>query len=210
MTQSKSAYQRFIDSMRIDYEKWHDGVGYDLEALPALSPEERRNLVAILRGRGDWRDAEALQRLAELGEASAGEVVQEIIDDPGGPIEQRLMAMEDLRAAGAMSDEELERRLLPALKVAAPYGGITPALRLVQQVPTERIKRRLLWGVLHHPQAGVHYAAMLAFICGKAESDFDWNLRPLFLRTRSNDPAERKQAVAELCQLIGMNPSDAE
>ncbi|MFO1497686.1 MAG: hypothetical protein U1G07_04715, partial [Verrucomicrobiota bacterium] len=36
-----SPLQRFQNSLTIDYEKWHDGIGYDLEALRAASPEER-------------------------------------------------------------------------------------------------------------------------------------------------------------------------
>ena len=36
-------YQRFLDSLNIDYSKWHDGVGYDLDALRKLSPDEHNN-----------------------------------------------------------------------------------------------------------------------------------------------------------------------
>ena len=32
---------RFIESMKIDYEKWHDGIGYDLKALAEANREER-------------------------------------------------------------------------------------------------------------------------------------------------------------------------
>ena len=50
--------------MAIDYEKWHDGVGYRLNA--AATPGEREVIEAILlrHGRRDWRDAGALAKLA--------------------------------------------------------------------------------------------------------------------------------------------------
>lgn len=27
------SYQGFLDSMVMDFDKWHDGIGYDLEVL---------------------------------------------------------------------------------------------------------------------------------------------------------------------------------
>lgn len=209
-TMKSTAYDRFVASMAINYDRWREGDGYDLAALEEMPAADRQRVAALLTGRTDWRDAEALERLSELGNASAGAAVQNLIDDERSPIEQRLIAMERLRDSGRLDDAELERRLLPALKSVGHFEGLTPALRLVEQIPTERIKRRLLWGVIHHPHAGVHYAAMLAYLCGKAESDFDWNLRPLFLATTAADPTERQRAIDELCRLVGMSADDAE
>jgi len=58
---SESA-NRFISSMTVTYEMWHDGTGYDLETLKGLSSEEMAAVEKILidhRPR-DWRDIEAL------------------------------------------------------------------------------------------------------------------------------------------------------
>lgn len=41
------AYQRFIDCMQIGFDQWHDGTGYDLEALAAVTPEERAAVETI-------------------------------------------------------------------------------------------------------------------------------------------------------------------
>ena len=32
------AYQIFLDSMVMDFEKWHDGIGYDLKVLEQFLP----------------------------------------------------------------------------------------------------------------------------------------------------------------------------
>jgi hypothetical protein len=37
---SKTLVARFRDSMVMDYEKWHDGLGYDLELIKKATPEE--------------------------------------------------------------------------------------------------------------------------------------------------------------------------
>ena len=63
-------YQRFLDSMKLDYDKWHDGVGYDLDALRKLSTDEKEKVEDILIERGvvGWRDIDAL---AEIGSERA-------------------------------------------------------------------------------------------------------------------------------------------
>jgi hypothetical protein len=48
-----------------------------------------------------------------------------------------------------------------------------------------------------------NYAGMIAFLHGKAESAFDWSLRPLFLRFNTTDKAERVSAFHELCDMCG-------
>lgn len=51
--------------MIIGYAEWHDGIGYDLAALAALSPEERRAAedLVVARHAVDWRDIEALDQI---------------------------------------------------------------------------------------------------------------------------------------------------
>jgi len=60
-----SPLQRFERSMVIDYEKWHDGIGYDLDALRLASETERKAIEQMLIGHSqrDWRDIEALAEI---------------------------------------------------------------------------------------------------------------------------------------------------
>jgi hypothetical protein len=44
---------------------------------------------------------------------------------------------------------------------------------------------------------------MLAFLYGKAESTFDWSLRPLFLKFNTPSETERQAALVELRALVG-------
>jgi len=56
---------RFRLSMEIDYEKWHDGVGYDVDLLAHAGPQDRQAIEDLLIARQcrDWRDVEALTAL---------------------------------------------------------------------------------------------------------------------------------------------------
>jgi hypothetical protein len=63
-----AAYTKFKDSTNITYERWHDGIGYDLDALARSSEPERAAVADDLirrleQGEGDWRDVEALAAL---------------------------------------------------------------------------------------------------------------------------------------------------
>jgi hypothetical protein len=51
--------------MAIDYEKWHDGIGYDIDAIKLASPAERKTIERILIAHTprDWRDIEALAQI---------------------------------------------------------------------------------------------------------------------------------------------------
>ncbi|MBL8219946.1 MAG: hypothetical protein JNL62_11995 [Bryobacterales bacterium] len=58
--------RRFRESMAIDYHKWHDGIGYDIDLITRAGTREQIQIEALLLARGarDWRDVEALAALA--------------------------------------------------------------------------------------------------------------------------------------------------
>src|SRR5215204_3863724 len=70
-TLDETAIARFERSLLIDYEQWHDGVGYDVAVLRELSDQQRRGIEARLTPPDGWRDIEALAVLASLGSDSA-------------------------------------------------------------------------------------------------------------------------------------------
>lgn len=73
--------QRFEKSMQINFEKWHDGIGYDLDALKLASPTEREAIEQLLirHNPRDWRDIEAL---ATIKTKNAQETIKNAINDP--------------------------------------------------------------------------------------------------------------------------------
>ena len=119
MHSNKSPLSRFIESMKIDYEKWHDGIGYDLEALKEANKEEREAIERILINRNppDWRDIEALATLDTPRTRSA------LIVTTLGGINEVNMAV--LRYAPQLINDELRTRLIvEALKSASFYYGL--------------------------------------------------------------------------------------
>jgi hypothetical protein len=202
MAEESSAFDRFMQSMQIGYEQWHDGIGYDLEALQELEGEERARVEALLirRKDQDWRDAEAL---ASLNSTKAAEALKSSISSPN--MQVKLQAAEQYAAEGDMA--RMEEVLVHSLRTGKLYEGLTQALDLAEQYPTEKVKQTLFWCALHgNDDVRIHAAALLFYLYGIAESNFDWNFRPFFLRFNAEDVEERRAAFVELCERVKVDP----
>jgi hypothetical protein len=197
-------FERFMASTSIDYDAWHDGVGYDLEALAALEGEERAEAERFLvdRAGSDWRD---LEGLVALGTPAAREALVEQLRT--GRLEQRLWAARYVGNDRALAKDR-EQAVVAGLGEGLLYGGLSVALDLATELRTPAMIEALFRALLRDEgEAAVNAAARLAFIHGKAKEEFDWELRPLFLRFGSTDRGERTRAFRELCKLCGVDPA---
>jgi hypothetical protein len=202
MAGESEAYRRFLASTEIDYERWKEGEGYDLEALRASEPDEQFRAEHWLRGRADedWRDLEALLALGtETGRAA---VVDELRT---GKLEQRLNAARLLQDDATLA-ADIEAAVAAGLESALLFHGLSIALDLATTRRTPALIDALFRAALRDEgEAAVHAAARLAFVHGKAKEAFDWELRPLFLRFNTQDRAEREAVFRELCALCGVD-----
>jgi hypothetical protein len=187
---------RFVASMSLGYEQWHDGDGYDLAALAGMTAGDRTAaeglLLENLAEHGDWRDVEAL---AALGTATASAALRAATRHSKPEVRNRALAI--LAEADPQADTDLEENLVRAVKAGA--------LELAQSHPTPRVKRALLDCCrLGDPVTRVNAAAMLLYLCGQAAEPFDWSQRPFFLRFGSEDSAELRAVWTELRQRTGI------
>ena len=82
------------------------------------------------------------------------------------------------------------------------HGG---ALDLAENHPTPRVRRALLdCARLADPVTRVNAAAMLLYLCGKADEPFDWSQRPFFLRFSTEEKGELRAAWQELRERTGV------
>ena len=192
---------RFIESMKIDYEKWHDGVGYDLEALKEANNKEREAIERILVNRTppDWRDIEAL---ATLNTPRARSALKAAVLSG---IHEVNMAV--IRYAPELVNDELKTKLIvEALKSASFYYGLRQTLDIVEKYHPKEVVQELFHGLLKRKgEVAVHFAAMLFYIYGKAETSFDWDKRAFFLKFNINKLSDRKIIFKELCEKINVD-----
>jgi len=192
-----AAYQRFIESMNIGYEQWHDGIGYDVESLAGMTPEERTEvetiLIAHLVKPGDWRDVEAL---VALGTPAAMEAVNAARKHRDPKV--REYVLNTLAGAGPQSAAELEDEIVHAVERGA--------LDLAERHPTPRVKRALLdcARLADNPVTRVNAAALLMYLCGVADEPFDWKQRQFFLRFGTGDMKDLRPAWNELRKRTGL------
>jgi hypothetical protein len=180
-------YQRFLDSMIIGYMQWHDGDGYDLEALAALKDEERGSaetvLIAHLATKADWRDVDALAALGTPGAMAAVKTAAK----HGNP-EVRNHALEVMAEAGPeQAGPQLEDDIVRAVERGA--------LDLAESHPTPRVKRALLdCARLGDATKRVNAAAMLMYLVRQGGRTVRLESAPVFsaVRHRGQSGAARR------------------
>lgn len=198
-----AAYERFMASTDIDYERWHDGVPYDLDAIAELDGVERSEIEGWLLARAgeDWRD---LEGLLALGSERGREAV--VAQMRHGAIRQRLAAARRLPPDPAI-EHDREAAILQGLAESTILTGLRDAIDLAESHPTPAVIDGLFRALLRPDrEIGVHAAALLAFLHGNAKEAFDWDRRPFFLQFGDEDPDVRRAAFEQLCRECGVDP----
>lgn len=191
------AMARFLASLELDYDRWREGEGYDLEALRALTPSEQEVALALLRERlggpgAGWREVEAV---AALALPAAMRFLRELEWHDVAEIRLRAAVL----APDGGSRGTVEREVLRLLRDPATDIGADALMRHAGEHPEPAIRAALLWcAVDGAPHLRVHAAALALYLAGGARSAFDWEHRPLFLRFGEPPRAERQAALAEL------------
>ena len=196
--------QRFVQSMEIDYDKWREGESYDLALLESASDGERVSIQQILiqHSPRNWRDIEALAAInSPRGRAA-------IMESFSNADTETRMAVH--RYAPELLTQQLRTdSIVRALSGSTMFFGLSKALDEVEDFHPPAIIQELLRGLMKRDgETACHFAAMLYFLNGKSSSKFDWDYRPFFLRFNTDDLNEREKVVRELCEVIGVDPTE--
>lgn len=197
-----SVATRFQASMVLDSEKWREGTGYDLALLKQATPADLAAIQDLLvrHSPRDWRDVEALSQLDTPGARAA---LRDALRDPDAQVRMAVHRY----APDLFSEAERIDSLVQAIETAASFSGLSQTLEEVQVLHPPPVVAALLRGLMERDGAtAVHYAAMLFYLHGKADSPFDWSHRPFFLRFNTDDPGERETVVRELCATLEIDP----
>lgn len=189
-----SAVERFRASMTMDFEKWHDGIGYSVEAITHATPAERAQIESLLLSRAisDWRDVEAL---ALLNTPDAREALRHASQST-----DCVVALAVAEHAPDLVSEELRiATLVAALEREGMDSGLSQVLDQVAVFHPPPVVDALFRGVIERNGAtAMHFAAMLLFIHGQATTSFDWDQRPFLLQFHTEDTVERATAFGAL------------
>ena len=199
---STPALRRFRESMVIDYEKWHDGIGYDLHALQEATATEREAIEAMLLRRGavDWRDVEAL---AALDTPRAHRILAHAIEHGSAEIRAAVIRF----APQSISGGQREAAIIRGIQTARAFAGLSATLDEVARFHPSPVCDALLSGALQREgDVAVHFAAMAAYVFDKTAEPFDWAHRPLFLRFGDDDINRRESAFRALCAWLEIDP----
>ena len=187
--------------MKIGFEEWHDGIGYNIAAIRLASQVELDAIEKILitHSPRDWRDIEAL---AEINTKRARETIKEAIKDPNPVVRIAVTRF----APDLITDNERSQSITDALQNVEIFSGFSNVLDEVERYHPEEVKEALIKGLLNRKgDVAVLFAAMLFYLFGEAKEPFDWNQRPFFLRFNTEDRKERVEIFRELCQKLKIN-----
>lgn len=124
---------RFRESMVMNHERWHDGIGYDLQLLAEATPEELAQIESLLTSRGihDWRDVQAL---AAINTPRAREILQQTFHT--GDVQMRAMIV--THAPGVVSQDQRTDALVAALE-QEDAGSLTQVMLEVESHHPPRV-----------------------------------------------------------------------
>jgi len=118
--------ERFRASMTLDYDAWHDGIGYDMSAVAAANAKEKEAIAALVMPPKGWRDIETL---ATLGTDSANAALREAMQSDVAEVRTAVTR----HALSVVGDDEKAALRVRVLTSAAFYQDMTSAL---QQIAT--------------------------------------------------------------------------
>jgi hypothetical protein len=187
--------------MEINYEKWHDGIGYDIEAIKLASQNERKAIEQMLINHNprDWRDIEAL---AEIESETARETIKSAIKDADPAVRVAVTRY----APTLITNRERSQSLIQALEHAKIFDGLSQVLDDLEEYHPTEVKEAIIRGLLcREGDVAVLFAAMLFYLYGKAKEPFDMKQRPFFLRFNTENRQERVRAFRELCRQLNID-----
>jgi hypothetical protein len=194
------AANRFLESMKMTFDMWHDGTGYDLDALKRLTPPERNSIEKLLVSRHprDWRDIEAL---AHIDTPTARSLLESALKSADPKVRREAMRCAGEKAIPA----DREKLVIHAIRTKGLYDGLSEVIDEIPDFHPPAVIDALFHGALTgNGEAAVHFAALLFYLHGKAKEPFDWEHRPFFLRFNTSDRNERRAAFRELCATVGV------
>jgi hypothetical protein len=197
-----TALGRFERSMAIGYEKWQNGVSYDLEAMTTASEYERARIEQLLTRERilDWRDVEAL---AALATPAAGALLQRTFFASAHEVSMAVLRY----APEAVPDADRIAFLTARLR-DTPFSDLWPVLEAAAEFHPQEVVKQLLRCVLTRDGDGAAaFAALLLYAYGKAEDWYGWDDRPFLRRFTAGDGQDREAAFLELCGKIGVDPA---
>jgi predicted nucleic acid-binding protein len=140
---SVSPLRRFEKSMEINYEKWHDGIGYDLDAIKLASQTEREAIEQMLihHSPRDWRDIEAL---AQIHTETARETIKNAIKDPNPAVRVAVTRY----SPKLVTNSERNQSVIEALQHAKIFGGLSQVIDDIEVYHPAEVKEEFIKGLL--------------------------------------------------------------
>ncbi|CAN5402091.1 hypothetical protein BH10PLA1_BH10PLA1_15420 [soil metagenome] len=200
------AYDTFRKSMKLDFDAWKEGTGYDMDAFDGMTADEKTAVVKEILARGteeplDWRDMEILSH--ENSREAFDRLRDELV---GRSCDQQSKALRyTFQAERRMGEAVFDNMLARILDAVTSDDGVTQSLICVDMYCGPRTKAALDRGMRERPDVAIHFACKLLNLAEVADDwvDFDPRYRPTLVKLLPGSrPAERAEALAKVDQWL--------
>jgi hypothetical protein len=196
---ARNPLTRFMESMKIDFEKWHDGIGYDLQALAEANMRARIERILINRNPLDWRDIEAL---AMLDSHRARSSLRSALLSGSNEVNMAVLRF----APELVTDNQKIKLIVRSLRSASFFHGLLQTLYIVEKYHPKQVLEELFLGLLKREgEVASSFAAMLFYIYGLDKTYFSWEYRDFFSRFNTSNKSDRRAVFKELCEKIDVD-----
>ncbi|BCW89843.1 hypothetical protein sos41_30110 [Alphaproteobacteria bacterium SO-S41] len=192
-----AAFRRFQASTNLDYDMWKEGTPYDIAALDEMSAEERDVIAREIAEKSnlDWRDVEALKRIATPYAKSRVQHAGLVQTDGGGA-----EAFAD--EAEANWNDAIEQRFIEKLGAMRLMESSTDRMyEIALAHPTPAVRAALYELAISGDETMRYsYGAALLYITGHAGDSYGLSNahRPHLLDLKGDTEKERTAAAAWL------------
>jgi len=192
--------ERFRRSMHLDFEAWKEGTGYEVTLIDEASPTELLELEQLVLNHSprNWRDVQAL---VFLDSPRTRPALLSLLEHPNPEVRAAV-----LRFAPTLVDQPTRLRvLIRNIQSAEPFLGLDETFDLIAAFHPPEITRELLIACrTRSGDVACLLGALLLYIHGKADSPLAMEHRPFWLQLNTDDDAQRRRVLTELCERIGV------
>ncbi|HWB19946.1 MAG TPA: hypothetical protein VG711_06575 [Phycisphaerales bacterium] len=203
------AHKKYLASKTIDYEKWHEGEGYDLNAFAQMTSEEREAEVQSIcdMPSPDWRD---LQVLRVHNTKQSIDRLRSLL--ARASMDVRVYALRELikggHTPGSVADVQLAHLLN---EMQDDDTGLTQALLIAQNYAGPMSRLALLHGARKHSSVALHFASALLDLAQLSDdlAGFDPKFRPALLKLLPEcTQEERAAAFSKICAWLNIRENE--
>jgi hypothetical protein len=199
MSQASSHLIKLLESMKLSWEDWHEGVPYAIAEVGFLDEVEKSIVEQDVRAKAtlDWRDIELLGALNTISSTSH---LREIAASGKTAIELR--ATRELFLLNKVPQDKMVESVVSAVKKIGHLDDLEGVLNIAFEFPHESVKSAIWNRIINERSNTSTFANAWLVITGLWEKFVDYDRFVELSPLESSDPKKRLEVIERLQEML--------